>query len=100
MKEIPGLQQKEIELIQGVFKNHPEVSSAKIFGSRAKGTHQQNSDVDLALWGELDLLKAESIASDLDELPLPYLFDVKKFDQIRLAALRDHILRVGIEIYP
>jgi len=38
--------------------------------------------------------------AELDELPLPYRFDVKPFASIRLQALRDHIERVGIPLYP
>ena len=45
-------------------------------------------------------LRAESIAAELDELPLPYQYDVKPFHLIRLGPLREHIERVGITVYP
>jgi len=70
------------------------VSKAVIFGSRAKGTHRCNSDIDIAVWG--DGLYIERIFSELDELPMPYKFDVVEYDKITHIALREHIDRVGI----
>jgi predicted nucleotidyltransferase len=96
----PPLTTREITLLQSVFQRHPEITAVKIFGSRAKGTHAPNSDIDLALWGDVDELRAESIAAELDELPLPYHFDVQPFDTIKLLPLREHIERVGIVLYP
>ena len=43
---------------------------------------------------------AQAIALELDELPLPYNYDVKAFAAIRLPALREHIERVGTRIWP
>ena len=96
----PSLTEIETGLIQSVFMRHPEIAAAKLFGSRAKGTHSPESDVDIALWGDLDEIMAESIATELDGLPLPYQFDVKPFSLIKLRSLRDHIQRVGIPLYP
>ena len=96
----PPLTPRELSLITAVFDRHPEVASAKLFGSRAKRTHTPRSDVDLAVWGDVDAIRAEAIAAELDELPLPYRFEVKPFELIKLRALREHIERVGIPVYP
>lgn len=96
----PALTGRELSLIAGVFRRHPEIASAKLFGSRAKGTSTPRSDVDLAVWGDVDAIRAEGIAAELDELPLPYRFEVKPFELIKLSALREHIERVGISVYP
>ncbi len=90
----------ELTLLRGVFQRHPEITGVKIFGSRAKGTQAPNSDIDLALWGKVDALGAEAIAAELDELPLPYRYDVQAFDAITFVPLREHIERVGIVLYP
>lgn len=65
-----------------------------------KGTHSDRSDVDLVLTGNVEPLQAEGIAAELDELPLPYRFEVQPLTQIRSRPLLNHIRRVGIQIYP
>jgi predicted nucleotidyltransferase len=99
MKTLP-LSPRESGLMVDVFRAHPEIAEVRLFGSRAKGTHAPHSDVDLALWGNVNSLQAEAIAAELDELPLPYHFDVLAFDSIKLQPLREHIERVGIRLYP
>lgn len=96
----PPLAPAEIALMRGVFRRHPEITTVRLFGSRAKETHAPQSDVDLALWGDVDDLQAEAIAAELDELPMPYRYDVKPFEAIKLRSLREHIERVGVQLYP
>jgi len=90
----------ELELVRSVFRLHPEVKSATLFGSRAKGTHTYRSDVDLVVAGGIGPLRAEAIAAELKELPLPYRFDVQSLAHIQHRPLLEHIQRVGILIYP
>ena len=90
-----GLTDEEWELIRSVLAAHPEVTQVKLFGSRAKGNAKPGSDIDLAFFGALDDLQAQSIQSELEELPLPYKFDVQPYASIQYAALREHIDRVG-----
>jgi predicted nucleotidyltransferase len=96
----PALHPDELEAIRSVFRRHPEVTMVKLFGSRAKGTQRPESDVDLAIWGDVDALAAEAIATELDELPLPYRYDVIASSSIHVQALREHIARVGVQIFP
>lgn len=93
------LTERELKLIGDIFGRHPEVAGAILFGSRAKGTHTPRSDVDLALTGMITPLGAEAIAAELDELPIPYRFEVQPLESIRHLPLRDHIERVGVWIY-
>lgn len=94
-----GLSHREIEMIRGVLRAHPRIDGAWLFGSRAKGVARPSSDVDLALEGTIDALGAEAVARELDELPMPYRFDVHALAATRSPALREHIARVGIRIY-
>ena len=94
-----GLAQTDLDLIRSVLKRHTEVSGAILFGSRAKGTAAPSSDIDLALEGISDQLKAEAIASELDELPLPYRFDVVALLTVKSPQLSAHIARVGVRVY-
>jgi len=94
-----GLSDFEQELIREVLRHHTEVTAAQIFGSRAKGEFHPNSDVDLALWGNISASALAAMAGELDELPLPYTFDVQAYQAIRYRALREHIDRVGKSFY-
>lgn len=96
----PPLKASELELVRSVLRQHPEIESATLFGSRAKGSHTPRSDVDLALAGSLGALDAEAIAAELEDLPLPYRFDVHALAAISYAPLLEHIARVGMVIYP
>lgn len=93
------LTDRELALVRDVLRRHPAVWAAILFGSRAKGTHTACSDVDLAIEGGVTPLEAEAIAGDLDELPLPYRFDVQALPHIAHKPLREDIDRVGICIY-
>ena len=90
---------QDLELVRSVLRQHPEIECATLFGSRAKGTHTPRSDVDLALAGPLGALGAEAIAAELEELPLPYRFDVLALAAITQTPLLEHIERVGMVIY-
>ncbi|MBF0176658.1 MAG: nucleotidyltransferase domain-containing protein [Magnetococcales bacterium] len=94
-----GLSQQEIALLHAVFRRVPEIRAVIVFGSRAKGNFRPQSDVDLALVGVANELKAEAVAGALDQLPMPYTFDVKAYDGIRYPPLLEHIRRVGVTIY-
>ncbi len=96
----PPLEPSELEMVRAVFGRHPEVTSATLFGSRAKGTHTERSDVDLVVTGDVAPLRAEAIAAELDELPLPYRFEVQPLEHIHYQPLLEHIKRVGILVYP
>lgn len=96
----PPLKPAELDMVRSVFRFHPEVTTATLFGSRAKGTHSERSDVDIAVAGDVAPLEAEAIAAELEELPLPYRFEVQPLAHIHHRPLLEHIQRVGIPIYP
>jgi len=70
MKPAP-LKPAEMDMVRAIFCHHPEIETATLVGSRAKGVHSEHSDVDIALTGDVGPLHAEGIAAELDELPLP-----------------------------
>lgn len=96
---IAGIGEKELERIRAVLARHPAVTQAVVFGSRAKGTHHASSDIDLAVSGTFDERTTERIAMELDELPLPYRFDVVHLEHLRHRGLIEHIARVGKGFY-
>ncbi len=96
-----GLKENTIKKINQVFAAHPNVKQAIIYGSRAKGNFQHNSDIDITLKGEkisLDVLN--QISLEIDDLLLPYMIDLSIFAHIKNQHLIDHILRVGKMFYP
>ena len=100
MNNPTGLTPAELSQLIVVLSQYPKVEQAVLFGSRATGTARANSDIDLALYGDINDLTVEEIALEMDELPLPYLFDIKAIASLKNPALIDHIERVGLKIYP
>lgn len=95
-----GLPETTIQKIRGVFACFSEIDKVVLYGSRAKGTYQAGSDIDLTLFGDAltpDL--CDRIANALDDLLLPYTIDLSLFDELDHVKLREHILRVGVTIY-
>jgi predicted nucleotidyltransferase len=94
-----GLDERALRLMRGVFEKHPSIARVCVFGSRAKGTFRSESDVDLAIFGDVDGVLASLVAGELDELPLPYRFDVHAYPCIKHAPLLEHIDRVGVPFF-
>jgi uncharacterized protein len=94
-----GLDARARALLDGVLQRHPAVREARVFGSRALDTHRAESDIDIALYGDVDEALAARVAGELDELPLPYQFDVRAYPSVRHAGLREHIDRVGRTVF-
>ncbi len=94
-----GLNINDLESIRRVIKSFPKIEDAVLFGSRAKGTYSNGSDIDIALKGGNMLLNDMlDLSIKLDELLLPYKFDLIIYDRITESALIDHINRVGISL--
>jgi len=95
-----GLSKDTIDSINSVFADYSDVEQVVLYGSRAKGNYKNGSDIDLTVTGrELGIEHLTSISSDLDDLLLPYSFDLSLYDQITNNNLIDHINRIGIVFY-
>jgi len=94
-----NLASHEQGLIVVVLGQFRAVERAVLFGSRALGCARPESDVDLAVTGNLSDSTLGLLTGELEELPLPYRFDVQRYDNIRHAGLRRHIDQHGIVIY-
>ena len=94
-----GLEDAVIRDITDVFASYPEVDEVILYGSRAKGNHKPGSDIDLTLKGKLGLAELNRIRMKLDDLCLPYTFDLSIYQYIREQDICDHIARVGIVLY-
>ena len=91
-----GLSPRVLGLIRGVLDRHPEIDRAIVYGSRAKGDYRTGSDIDLTLDApQLTFSELLRIDSELDDLMLPYSFDLSLLKQIENPGLLGHIARVG-----
>jgi len=93
-----GLSDKTLELINKFFSSIDDIELVKIFGSRARGNYRNSSDIDLAVWIK-DSSKINRIKFELEELPLPYKFDLVDYNNIDNQNLKTSIDEDGITLY-
>ncbi|SNS43263.1 Nucleotidyltransferase domain-containing protein [Anaerovirgula multivorans] len=95
-----GLKESILASILEIFSRHSKIEKVLLYGSRAKGNYKNGSDIDLTLVGKnINLEDINKLHLELDELYLPYGFDLSIFEKIENKDLIDHINRVGIIIY-
>ena len=95
-----GLKDSFWDKIVEVFSNFPQISHAKLFGSRAKGNFRENSDIDIVLFGkDLNLSTLNKIDLKIEDLFMPYQVDLILFETIDNDELINHINRVGVTIF-
>jgi predicted nucleotidyltransferase len=97
---IYGLKESNLKQIQKVFSHYPQIEEVLIYGSRAKGNFRNGSDIDLTLKGkQIDLAVLSRLSDELDDLFLPYTFDISIYQNIKQEDFLDHILRIGKSFY-
>lgn len=95
-----GLAEETIAKISDILARHPRVEKAILYGSRAKGNYKNGSDIDMTIQGAgMDGSELARIEDELDELLLPYSFDLSIYSHIDNSDLLAHIDRVGVELY-
>ena len=95
-----GLKDETIQKIIGIFQKYSCVREVYLYGSRANGNFKKGSDIDLTLKGDnIDLTTMNRIANEIDDLLLPYTFDISIFTHLDNDSLIEHINRVGILFY-
>jgi len=95
-----GLADETLIRILSVFQTFPEIDQAILYGSRARGNYRSGSDIDLTFKGtELNLNVMNRVSMALEDLLLPYTFDLSIFHQISNPDLLEHIDRVGVLFY-
>ncbi len=99
--KVEGLEERYIQMIGKLASALPDIQKIILFGSRAKGTHEERSDVDLCLVLEENAgLNARHFRLDLEEdTVIPYQFDVVYLDEISDSRFKEEILKTGVVIY-
>ena len=95
-----GLKDIELERLTALFAKNERIESVILYGSRAKGNNKPFSDVDITLKGEnLTHTDLNKLSLEIDDLLLPYQFDVSIFHTLNNKELIEHVKRVGKVIY-
>lgn len=94
-----GLDKKLVDDIKELFSKYSEIKAVKIYGSRAMGNFKHNSDIDFAIIGDFAWDFTGHIFEELDQLPIPFLFDVTDYSKISNKDLKEHIDQYGKVFY-
>lgn len=96
-----GIDAATLMKLTRILATYPAVEQVKLYGSRAKGTAHERSDIDLAAYGDkLDRFTIARILLDLDDSDIPYQVDLQNYHELKNKQLIEHIDRVGMIIYP
>lgn len=98
--EICGIKPELLSDVRNIFSNY-SVEKAYLFGSRAKGTYKQNSDIDIAVSSDdnLNSTTLNMIRNDLEKIDTALCFDILNLDNINKPSLQENILKEGVLIY-
>jgi len=95
-----GLRTEILDQLDTLFKSYKEIDAVVLYGSRAKGTFRPGSDIDITIKGDhFEDSLVGKLGEEIDDLLLPYSFDISAWSQIDNPDLLAHIERVGIIIY-
>jgi len=96
-----GLRESDWVQITYTITSFPEVTSIKVFGSRAKGTFRNGSDIDIALIGDAITPKIiNKISFQLnEETTIPFFVDIVDYTHLDKLELKNHIDQFGLEDY-
>ena len=94
-----GLQPHQINMIRRVFERFPQIQEVWIYGSRSRGDFGRASDIDLCLKDPVDFGTYSQIFGQLDELFIPFKFDLVRFDELENEKLKENIRREGQVFY-
>ena len=96
-----GLKKETFKAINHAISKVRSIDKVILYGSRAKGNYRTGSDIDITLFGKNLTLNNSvyPLMDELDELYLPYTFDISIFEHIDNENLIKHINRVGKLFY-
>ena len=90
-----GLTNETYQKIKDVINEYQEYTF-KIFGSRARGDFKHNSDIDIAVDGEINREKQMEIMNSFDLLDIPYIVDLVFICELKKEGLVESIKRDGV----
>lgn len=87
-----GLNDNQLELIKNILLKYDDIKEAYIFGSRAKGTFNDRSDIDITIKkSNITRKLINKIIMDFEESNLPYFVDINIYEEINNVNLKNQI---------
>lgn len=90
-----GLTENSYEKIKEIVNTYKDYRF-KVFGSRARGDNKPNSDIDIAVEGEISTEKQKEIMNCFDSLDIPYMIDIVFICDLEKEELLESIKRDGV----
>ncbi len=95
-----GISSASLNKLITLFKQSPNITEVKLYGSRAIGTYKDGSDIDITIMNSAfsydDLL---NLTNRIDDLLIPYKVDISIFNTLDNEELIEHINKHGVFFY-
>ena len=97
--EKTGLSHRILQSLREQAKQFPEVRSAYLFGSRARGNWTAQSDIDLAIDApDMTAPQFAQLWSGIDALPIAFPLDCVWLQNLKNSDLKAQILRDATQL--
>ena len=91
-----GLNEENYEKIKNIINKYQNYKF-KIFGSRARGEYKENSDIDIAIFEDVQKEDEYKIMDEFDKIDIIYTIDLVFVDKKIKKELLNSILRDGVD---
>lgn len=91
-----GLSDETYNVIKKIVNKFPQYEF-KIFGSRARGDYKYNSDIDMAVFGDVTDKDEFLILNEFDLLDIIYTIDLVFMKKLTKQDFIDSILKEGVD---
>lgn len=95
-----GLSQSQLQKIKSIInQGAPDAERVALFGSRADGTCNSNSDIDLVIYGNVDEAAVRRLFTLFLESSLPYKVDVEAYQAVSYPPLKEQIDSCNVTLF-
>jgi predicted nucleotidyltransferase len=95
-----GITEKERRVLSAVLAPFANaITEVGIFGSRATGLARKNSDIDLVIYGDLDVKAERRLWTLLEDSDLPVSVDLVVYSRINSPLLKEQIDTVAAPLF-
>ena len=95
-----GLPPEIVSDFYHVFEAYSEIERVLIFGSRARGTQRDGSDIDLAVVApRMSDERFSELWNDVDEMPIVFKVDCVHFEALKNTRFKEKIVQEGRDFY-